>query len=120
MKSPANIADHIRVRRGQFVILDADLAALFDIEPQCLVDLVQRIQTILAGEFSFVVESNQSSGTTRAFTEFGVLMAAGALNTPHAVEMSIQIVRAIVKMRKARGVQTKPTLREGRPNRVLH
>ena len=85
---------------GQLVILDVDLADLCGIEPKRLADLVQQNQTILSVEFSFVVESNEIPGPTRAFTEHGVIMAAGALNTPHAVEMSIQVVGAFVQLRE--------------------
>ena len=63
--------------------------------------MIQQNQTILSFEFSFLIESNEIPGPTRAFTEFGVIMAACALNTPHAVQMSIQVVKAIVKMRES-------------------
>lgn len=51
---------------GQLVILDVDLADLCGIEPKRLADLVQQNQTILSVEFSFVVESNEIPGPTRA------------------------------------------------------
>ncbi len=101
MRPPGDITGRIRVLGGQLVILDVDLAELFGVEPKQLADLVQQNQTILSVELSFLVESNETPGPTRAYTEFGVIMAAGALNTPHAVQMSIQVVRAIVKMREA-------------------
>ena len=36
-----------------------------------------------------------------AFTEHGALMAASVLNTPRAVEVSVYVVRAFVRLREA-------------------
>ena len=102
------------------MILDVDLAELFGVEPKQLADLVQENQTILSVEFSLLVDSEEFPGSIRAFTEFGVIMAAGALNTPHAVEMSIQVVRAIVKMRKSRGLRIEALTTRIQPGRELH
>ena len=120
MKSPANIADHIRVRHGQFVILDADLAALFDVGPERLAELVQKDQTMQMSEFSFPARFHEIPVSTRAFTEFGVLMVASTLDTPHAVEMSTQIVRAIVKMRETPGSRIEASTSGRRQVRELH
>lgn len=111
-----DIAKRIRVLRGQLVLLDADLANLYGVAPERLTELVRRNQSQFSVEFAFSVEPNEirdlkpqaaassrggNRGAPLAFTEHGVIMAATLLNNPHAVAMSINVVRAFVKLREA-------------------
>lgn len=113
---PTDIAKRIRVLRGQLVLLDVDLADLYGVAPERLADLVRRNQPNVSVEFAFSIEPNEirnlqptvaassrggNRGAPLGFTEHGVIMAATVLNSPHAVEMSIQVVRAFVKLREA-------------------
>jgi hypothetical protein len=108
----------ILVLRGQKVMLDADLAALYGVETRVLVQAVKRNLERFPKDFMFqvtnqeltalrsqIVMSNPGAkmGLRRppfAFTEHGALMAASILNSPRAVEMSLYVVRAFVRMRE--------------------
>jgi ORF6N domain-containing protein len=116
----------ILVMRGRKVILDSDLAALYGVEAKRLNQQVKRNAERFPSDFVFRVTANdlrlqiatsnakgKSSGkpqrSTRggrryrpdAFTEHGAIMAATVLNSKRAVEMSIFVVRAFVRMREA-------------------
>jgi hypothetical protein len=103
--------------RGQKVILDRDLAALYRITTVRFNQAVKRNQSRFPGDFCFQltreelsalisqnVISNSGRGGVRklpwAFTEHGAIMAATILNSPQAVQMSVFVVRAFVKMRE--------------------
>ncbi|MBS0336570.1 MAG: ORF6N domain-containing protein, partial [Proteobacteria bacterium] len=123
MKSGTNqvteegIARRILVLRGQRVILDTDLASLYGIETRVLNQAVRRNPARFPTDFMFqlsadefgnwrsqVVMSNPGAkmGLRRAplaFTEHGAIMAASILNSPRAIEASVYVVRAFVRMR---------------------
>jgi len=104
--------------RGHKVMLDADLAALYGVETRVLVQAVKRNPGRFPKDFMFqmthqelavwrsqIVMSNPGArmGLRRppfAFTEHGALMSATVLNSPRAVEMSLYVVRAFVRMRE--------------------
>jgi len=108
----------ILIVRGHKVMLDADLAALYGVETRVLVQAVKRNLARFPRDFIFqltdqelavwrsrIVMSNPKAkmGLRRppyAFTEHGALMAATVLNSPRAVEMSLYVVRAFVRMRE--------------------
>lgn len=110
--------DRILTIRGQKVILDADLAALYGVLTKALNQAVKRNAARFPEAFVFrlteqeIDELNRSqivTGSQRhrdprfpphAFTEHGALMAATVLNSPRAVQMSIFVVGAFVKMRR--------------------
>ncbi len=114
---PSGIAQRILVLRGQRVLLDADLAALYGVSVKRLNEQVKRNRARFPGDFVFQPEINEirflrsqfatiDTGRGRhskypplAFTEHGAIMAAMVLNSPRAVEMSVYIVRAFVKLR---------------------
>lgn len=115
---PAPLADRILVIRGQRVMLDADLAALYGVPTKRFNEQVKRniarfptefMLQLTADEFralrSQFATSNSSPGRggrrhlPYAFTEHGAIMAATILNTPKAVEMSVYVVRAFVEWR---------------------
>ena len=109
--------DVIRTIRGQRVILDSDLAAIYGVETRNLNKAIQRNRTRFPADFLFQLAREEvgnlmfqigtSSGgwggrrkLPYAFTEHGAIMAATVLNSPKAVEMSVFVVRAFVKMRE--------------------
>ena len=109
--------DVIRTIRGQRVILDSDLAAIYGVETRNLNKAIQRNRTRFPDDFVFQLAREEvgnlmfqigtSSGgwggrrkLPYAFTEHGAIMAATVLNSPKAVEMSVFVVRAFVKMRE--------------------
>jgi hypothetical protein len=104
--------------RGLRVILDTDLAELYGVEVKRLNEQVKRnlrrfpddfVMRLSAEEAANLrsqnVISSSSHGGRRflpnAFTEHGAIMAASVLNSERAVEMSIFVVRAFVRMREA-------------------
>jgi len=106
---------------GQSVMLDVDLAAAYGVLTKALNQAVRRNRARFPGEFRFQltakeadslrsqsVTSNKGRGGRRylpwVFTEHGVLMAATVLNSARAVEMSVFMVRAFIRLRAyARG-----------------
>lgn len=110
----------IRVLRGERVMLDADLARIYGVETGAFNRAVQRNSARFPSDFMFQLSweefstlkcqigiSNVGRGGRRflpyAFTEHGAIMAANVLNSQQAVQMSVFVVRAFVKMR---GVMT--------------
>lgn len=105
--------------RGQKVILDVDLARLYDVPTKALNQAVKRNQTRFPGDFLFrltpeelkdlnrsqIVTGSQKHRDPRfapyAFTEHGAIMAANVLNSPRATQMSVFVVRAFVRLRSA-------------------
>ena len=107
----------IKLVRGCKVILDDDLAQIYGVSTKRLKEQVKRNDGRFPVDFAFVltrkeVMTNRSqiatgSGKHRnpryppmAFTEHGAIMAATVLNSPRAVEMSVFVVRAFVRMRE--------------------
>jgi phage regulator Rha-like protein len=112
------VESKILLIRGLRVILDADLAELYGVEVRSLNQQVKRNADRFPGDFVIQLSpeeygalrsqnatSNSSRGGRRylpyAFTEHGAIMAASVLNSERAVEMSIFVVRAFVRMREA-------------------
>ena len=107
----------IHALRGQKVILDSDLARVYGVETKRLNEQVKRNTERFPSDFAFqltpqevadnwsqiATSSSYRRGKTYrpyAFTEHGALMAAAVLNSPRAVQMSVFVVRAFVKMRE--------------------
>jgi hypothetical protein len=114
------IESQILMVRGQKVILDRDLAQLYGVTVKALNQQVKRnpgrfppdfVLQLNAEEFmslrSQFVTSKPGRGGRRylplAFTEHGAIMAASVLNSPRAVEMSLFVVRAFVRLREVLG-----------------
>jgi len=109
----------IRTIRGQKVILDTDLAAIYGVQTKVLNQAVKRNHHRFPDDFLFQLAGNELEnlksqfvtsslhGGRRklpyAFTENGAIMAANVLNSPEAVRMSVFVVRAFVKMRDLLG-----------------
>jgi hypothetical protein len=110
------IGAQILVVRGHKVLLDSTLAALFGVETRRLNEQVRRnrerfpddfLIELTAAEFAHLKSqfATSSWGGRRklplAFTEHGAIMAASVLNSPRAIDMSIYVVRAYVRLREA-------------------
>ena len=109
------ITDAIILVRGEKVMLDADLAALYGVETKALVRAVKRNASRFPGDFMFQLTSAEfdalryQSGTSRswggrrfapyAFTEHGVAMLSSVLRSERAVQVNIEVVRAFVRLR---------------------
>jgi phage regulator Rha-like protein len=118
-QSPAEIAGRIFVVRGRRVMLDSDLAQLYCVTTKRLNEQVRRNQDRFPGDFLIsltdqeVTRSRSQFATLNvgrghnvkhpplAFTEHGAIMAATVLNSPRAVQMTVFVVRAFVKMRES-------------------
>jgi phage regulator Rha-like protein len=111
--SAESINPRILTIRGRRVILDADLAQLYGVATKRLLEQVRRNRIRFPPDFCFLLErrevtnlrsqiatSSSGHGGPRAFTEHGALMAANVLNSRRAVQMSIYIVRAFLRMRE--------------------
>jgi predicted amino acid-binding ACT domain protein len=106
--------------RGQKVILDADLAGIYGVPTKALNQAVRRNGEKFPADFMFRLSKTEAEEVRRsrsqfvtlkrgenikylpcAFTEHGAIMAANVLNSAQAVQMSVFVVRAFVKMRAA-------------------
>ena len=105
----------IRLVRGQQVILDSDLAALYGVETKRLKEQVNRNLSRFPEDFMFILTTEEFSGLRSqiatsnkrggvryapyAFTENGVAMLSSILHTDVAIATNIQIMRAFTAMR---------------------
>jgi len=120
------IEPRILMIRGERVILDADLAMLYGVTTKRLNEQVKRNRGRFPVDFVFQLNSGEAEairsqfaagqGSMRsqtataskrnvrfrpnAFTEHGAIMAASVLNTPRAIEVSVYVVRAFVRLRQ--------------------
>jgi hypothetical protein len=112
-----DITRAIAVVRGQKVLLDEDLAALYGVETRVLVQAVKRNLARFPEDFMFqltaaewaalrsqIVTSKARRGGRRyapyVFTEQGVAMLSSVLASERAIAVNIQIMRAFVRMRE--------------------
>jgi hypothetical protein len=113
-----DITRAILVLRGQRVLLDAELAALYGVTTKRLNEQVKRNAERFPEDFMFRLTRTEVEALNRsqiatgsqkhrdprfppyAFTEHGAIMAATILNSPRAVEMSLYVVRAFVRLRE--------------------
>ena len=105
----------VLVLRGHRVILDADLAALYGTSTKALNQAVKRNAERFPADFMFRLTEEEkaevvttcdhlsrlkfSPALPAAFTEHGAIMAASVLYSARAIEMSLLVVRAFVKVR---------------------
>jgi len=112
------IENKIYLIRGQKVMLDRDLAALYRVETKALKQAVKRNLKRFPEDFMFVLSQEESNflrsqivtskierrGGTQyapmAFTEQGVAMLSTVLNSERAIAVNIQIMRAFVRLRQ--------------------
>ena len=113
----------ILLLRGQKVLLDADLAALYGVETKALVQAAKRNIDRFPDDFMFQLTASEfadlrrQTGTSNlrsqidasswggrryrpyAFTQEGVAMLSSVLRSPRAVRVNIEIMRAFVRLR---------------------
>jgi hypothetical protein len=111
------ITRSILTLRGQRVILDSDLAAIYGVSTGRFNEAVKRnierfpddfMLRLSAAEYAALISQNATSKPGRggrrklpwAFTEHGAIQAANVLNSPRAVAMGIYVVRAFVQLRE--------------------
>ena len=106
----------IRVVRGRRVILDSDLARLYGVSTSRLNQQVRRNRRRFPVDFAFIMTRREASlmlsqivtASKRrnrgkppiAYTEHGAVMAANVLKSDRAAAMSVEVVRAFIRMRK--------------------
>jgi ORF6N domain len=113
----ASIESRIYVVRGQNVMLDSELAELYEVTTKAFNQSVRRNRTRFPEDFMFqltkdedaslrsqIVTSKVGRGGRRyrpfVFTEQGVAMLSSVLNSERAVQVSIAIMRAFVRLRE--------------------
>jgi hypothetical protein len=105
--------------RGHRVILDADLARLYEVTTGRFNEAFKRNIHRFPSDFAFQLIPEELEALRRsqnaialhkfrnprflawAFTEHGALMAANMLRSERAVQMSVYVVRAFMKLRQA-------------------
>lgn len=113
-----HVTQSILILRGQKVLLDSELAALYGVGTKRLNEQVKRNRARFPKDFLFRLtlseiqtlnRSHLATGSQKhrdprfppyAFTEHGAIMVATVLNSRRAVEMSVYVVRAFVKLRE--------------------
>jgi hypothetical protein len=115
----ALIESRIYLIRGQKVLLDADLASLYQVETKVLNQAVRRNRERFPADFMFqltrkedealrsqIVTSNETTGRggrrypPYAFTEQGIAMLSSVLSSKRAIEVNIAIMRTFVRLRQ--------------------
>lgn len=108
----------IRTIRGEQVMLDSDLAELYEVETKAVVRAMKRNAERFPADFMFQLSETEwqdlrcqigtsSYGGRRyrpyAFTEQGVAMLSSVLSSTRAVQVNIAIMRAFVQLRRMAG-----------------
>ncbi len=111
------IINKIIVMRGRKVMIDRDLAKLYDVETRVLNQAVKRNEKRFPDDFMFqmtkeemkewksqiVISNRETMGLRKpplVFTEQGVAMLSSVLNSDRAIQVNIQIIRVFTKMRE--------------------
>lgn len=110
------VESRILLIRGERVILDADLAELYGVSTKPLNERVKRNSRRFPYDFMFKLTETEkvevvancdhlrklkfSPNRPYAFTEHGTIMAANVLNSERAVQTSVQLVRAFLRLRQ--------------------
>ncbi len=110
------VQSRILFMRGEKVILDSDLAALYGVPTKRLNEQIKRNHERFPPDFMFQLTKPEKDEVVAncdhlqklkfspvlpyAFTEHGAIMAASVLNSERAVQASIYVVRAFVKLRQ--------------------
>ena len=110
------VMNKIYLIRGQKVMLDSDLAELYQVETKRLKEQVKRNKKRFPSDFMFQLSEKEfeilrsqiatsSWGGLRyvpiAFTEQGVAMLSSVLNSDRAISVNIQIMRIFTRIRQA-------------------
>lgn len=100
--------------RGEKVMLDRDLAALYEVETRILNQAVRRNRERFPVDFMFELTREEIEGISQivtsstikfskrvtAFTEQGVAMLSSVLHSTRAIQVNIEIMRAFVRLRQ--------------------
>jgi hypothetical protein len=121
--------------RGRRVILDSDLARLYGVTTSRLNEQVKRnpdrfppdfMFRLSRQEFTALISQNATSkgrGGRRklpyVFTEHGAIMAANVLNSGRAIEVSVYVVRAFVRLREMMGANKEVAAKLGELERKV-
>jgi hypothetical protein len=115
------IESAILMVRGQRVLLDRDLAALYGVETRVLNQAVRRNISRFPADFMVQLSRDEIEGISQivtssvplkfsksvhAFTEQGVAMLSSVLKSPRAVRVNIEIMRAFVRLRQMLAANT--------------
>src|SRR6266850_3426465 len=112
----ANLQSAIHLIRGHRVMLDSDLAMIYGVTTKRLNEQLKRNRLRFPADFAFQltvqefgtlksqIATSSSHGGKRklpwVFTEHGALMLASVLNSAIAVQASVRVVRAFVRLRE--------------------
>lgn len=110
------IENKILILRGQKVMIDKDLAQLYEVETKRLNEAVKRNIERFPENFMFKLNDNElkelvancdrfkslkhSASTPYAFTEYGVAMLSSVLNSKRAIAINIQIIQTFIKIKQ--------------------
>lgn len=110
------VEELIFIIRGQRVMLDSDLADLYGVATRALNQAVRRNRERFPVDFMFQITAEEkqevitncdhlnklkfSPALPYAFTEHGAIMLASVLNSERAIEASVYVVRAFVRLRE--------------------
>jgi hypothetical protein len=113
-----NIEQWIMLIRGQRVMLDVDLAQLYNVSPKALNQAVKRNRDRFPNDFMFQLTWDEANCIIKvrsqfvtlqnmphhryrpyAFTEQGVAMLSSVLRSKRAIQVNVEIMRAFVKLR---------------------
>jgi len=111
------VENAIFIIRGHRVMLDGELAVLYDVETRALIQAVKRNIERFPADFMFQLTANEIAQENirdqpvgkrgsnikylpYAFTEQGVAMLSSVLRSPRAVQVNIEIMRAFVRLRQ--------------------
>lgn len=112
---PVVIENRISMARGHKVMLDSDLAELYEVETRALVQAIKRNLNRFPPDFMFQLSRQEASAMRSqfviaskrnvrhrpyVFTEHGALMLSSVLKSDRAAKMGIYIVRVFVKLRE--------------------
>jgi hypothetical protein len=113
-----HIENAIHVVRGERVMLDRDLASLYEVSTSVLNQAVKRHKDRFPADFMFQLTFNEAQSLLLrsqtvilkpgkhlkyrpyAFTEHGILMLSSVLNSERAVQVNIEIMRTFVRLRE--------------------
>lgn len=110
------VEQKILIIRGYKVMIDADLAELYGVATKRLNEQVKRNIERFPDDFMFELNQQEaaelvaicdrfknlkhSTALPKAFTEHGAVMLANIIKSPRAIQVSIQVVRAFIKLRQ--------------------
>ena len=138
MKNIEIIENRIFTIRGQKVMIDRDLAELYEVKTMVLNQAVKRNKSRFPDDFMFKLTRDElnelitncdrfqtlkhSPTTPNAFTEQGVSMLSSVLNSDRAIAINIEIIRTFVRLRQYTLIQnsTSREIDELRKMLMLH